>query len=377
MGTLAALAAAIGTTIEQFIDLCKAGLYGPPTSQDLPTLEFTRADAARTFLILFLGLALSGLLFRSLVARRRRRVAVPALLPGLARSRGAIVRHGALMVAAAGVVFFVLAIAEPRATLTRQDTSHQGRRIAILLDASSSMLQSLPASRLAKGAPNDAAFFTTVGAARYFVELRMKGSYRDVVSLIEFGDEAYVITPFTSDYESILLSISLIGDWTEFMNFPEQGTVIARAIDQAVGLFRAFNFVEAAGNVMVVFSDGMDAEVLQDGRSTLDVLREARRADIPVYFIRTGRPDAPQGIVPDSVWETAVARTGGRFYSAADEATIVRAIHEIDRQSSGRIEIRQYSTQIPRYAPFALAAAALWTLALALRLATPWFSTFP
>jgi hypothetical protein len=372
--TLAAIAAEIAVALQELIALCRTALYGPlsPTGS---ALEFTRVDAARTFLIVLIGAAAFGFFFRLLVGRRGRRIVVPALLPGLALSRSVVIRHGALIVAAAGVIFFLIALAEPRTTLTRQDTAHPGRRIAILLDASSSMLQSLPASRLAKGAPNDAAFFTTVGAARYFVELRMKAKYRDLVSLIEFGDEAYVITPFTSDYQSILLSISLIGDWTEFMNFPEQGTVIARAIDQAVGLFRAFDFVDAAGNVMVIFSDGMDAEVLQDGRSTLDVLREARRADIPVYFIRTGRLDAPQGIVPDSVWEAAVARTGGRFYSAADEATIVRAIHEIDRQSAGRIEIRQYSTHIPQYAPFAFAAAALWTLALALRLATPWFTT--
>ena len=40
----------------------------------------------------------------------------------------------------------------------------------------------------------------------------MDGRYRDLVSLIEFGNEAYVVTPFTSDYDNILLSISLIGD---------------------------------------------------------------------------------------------------------------------------------------------------------------------
>jgi hypothetical protein len=371
VATLNALAAAIAGTFEELIELCGAALDGAPD------LEFARLDVARTFLIVLVGLILSGFLLRALFGRRRRRIVVPALLPGFALPRGVIVRHGALLLAVTGLAFFALSLAEPRTALIRQDTSHPGRRIAILLDASSSMLQSLPASRLARGAPNDAAFFTTVGAARYFVELRMKGKYRDLVSLIEFGDEAYVITPFTSDYQSVLLSISLIGDWTEFMNFPEQGTVIARAIDQAAALFRAFDFADAAGNVMVIFTDGMDAEVLQDGRSTFDVLREARRAGIPVYFIRTGRPDAPQGIVPDSVWEAAVARTGGRFYTAADEATIVRAIHEIDRQSAGRIEVRQYSTRIPRYAPFAFAAVALWTLALALRLATPWFTTFP
>ena len=152
-----------------------------------------------------------------------------------------------------------------------------------MIDASSSMLSPLPSTRLAKGAPNDAAFFTTVGAARHFVELRMRGKYRDLVSLIEFGDDAYVITPFTSDYENILLSISLIGDWSELMAFPDQGTVIARAIDQGVGLFKAFDFLEASGNVMVIFTDGMDAEVLQDGRSGFDVLREAAAAKIPVY----------------------------------------------------------------------------------------------
>jgi hypothetical protein len=371
VAALEALAALISGTLGELIDL-SARLFDGSSS-----VEFTGVDAGRSFAVAFAGLVAAAWLVRALLAGRGRRIPVPALLSTLSASGAGTVRHAAAIVALAGSGFFALALAEPRTPLARQDTAHRGRRIAILLDASSSMLQSLPGNRLAKGAPNDAAFFTTVGAARYFVELRMKGQYRDLVSLIEFGDEAYVITPFTSDYENILLSISLIGDWTEFMNFPEQGTVIARAIDQGVGLFRAFDFLDASGNVMVIFSDGMDAEVLQDGRSAMDVLRAAQRAEIPVFFIRSGRPDAAQGTVPDAVWEAAVARTGGRFYTAADEAAIVRAIHEIDRRSTGRIEIRQYSTRIPRYAPFAFAAVALWTLALTLRLATPWFTTFP
>jgi Mg-chelatase subunit ChlD len=355
----------------ELVALCQAWLEGSSG------LQLARADVARLFLLALLAVVLLRVLARAVRGTRRARVTVPAVLGAFPVSRAAVLRHGAVVVAIAGIPFFVLALAEPRTPLTREDARHPGRRIAILLDASSSMLQSLPASRLAKGAPNDAAFFTTVGAARYFVERRMQGDYRDLVSLVEFGDEAYVITPFTSDYQNVLLSMSLIGDWTEFMNFPEQGTVIARAIDQGVSLFRAFDFLDAAGNAMVVFSDGMDAEVLQDGRSPLDVLREARRAEVPVYFIRVGRPDAVQGTVPDAVWEAAVARTGGRFYSAADEATIVRAMQDIDRQSPGRIELRQYRTQVPRYAPFVFAAAALWTFAAGLRLIAPWFATFP
>jgi Ca-activated chloride channel homolog len=342
-------------------------------------LQFDRSDVAWLFLIILAGLAAVGIVLRALPLRRsnRGRIVLPALPAWVRRSRWALIRHGALALALLAVPFFALALADPRTPFTRQETSFPGRRISLMIDASSSMLSSLPSQRLAKGAPNDAAFFTTVGAARYFVELRMKGEYRDLMSLIEFGDDAYVITPFTTDYENILLSISLIGDWNEFMAFPDQGTMIARAIDQGVGLYQAFDFLEAAGNLMIIFTDGMDAEVLEDGRTALDVLREARRAEIPVYFIRVGDPSRTDPRVSDSAWRAAVERTGGRFYSAADEATIVRAMGEIDKAAAGRIEMRQYNTRTARFAPFALAAAALWTLALALRLGTPWFSKFP
>jgi hypothetical protein len=373
VGALTPFVVVARQALDDLVDLMGPFLRG----DGFPQLQFSNADAARLVALALAGLLAAGLLVRALVSGGRGRVALPALLRWFERSRYTIVRHGAAALALLGVPFFLLALADPRTAFTRQDTVFPGRRIALLIDASSSMLTSLPSAQLAKGAPNDAAFFTTVGAARYFVQLRMKSAYRDLMSLIEFGDEAYVITPFTSDYENILLSISLIGDWNEFMNFPEQGTIIARAIDQGVGLFKAFDFLEASGNLMVIFSDGVDAEVLQDGRTAVDVLREASRARVPVFFIRTGRPGANAGGVPDAAWQSAVARTGGRFFAGTDESTILRAIHEIDRAATGRIELRQYTTQIPRFSPFAFAAVALWTLAASLRLCTPWFTTFP
>lgn len=345
----------------------------------LSELIFAEADRSRLLLLGLAGLALTALMIRALIGAggQRGRVGLPALLPGFTRSTASFTRHGAWLLALAGLPCFALALADPLTPLVRRDTAFAGRRIALMIDASSSMLSALPSTRLAKNAPNQAAFFTTVGAARYFVELRMKGKYRDLLSLIEFGDEAYVITPFTSDYANILLSISLIGDWNEFMAFPDQGTIIANAIDQGVGLFKAFSFLEASGNLMVIFSDGVDAEVTEDGRSAFDVLRAAEANRIPVYFIRVGGGADAQRAVSDSVWVQAVARTGGRFYNAADEATIVRAMHEIDRAAEGRIEMKQYSTEQPEFAPFALLAAACWTGALLLRFTTRHFRKFP
>src|SRR6187200_3750401 len=238
----------------------------------LERLLYSEVTTARQILIALVGLAAIFVVIRSFGSRNpgHHRMALPALVKGSGWSRASLSRHGALMLALAGLPFFVIALADPRTALTRSETTFPGRRISLLIDASSSMLSALPSTTLAKGAPNNAAFFTTVGAARYFIERRMHGKYRDLMALIEFGDDAYVITPFTTDYENILLSTSLIGDWQEFMSFPDQGTVIARAVEQSVSMFKSFKYLDAAGNLMVLFSDGADAEVLESGKTAMD-----------------------------------------------------------------------------------------------------------
>jgi Mg-chelatase subunit ChlD len=345
----------------------------------LDRLIYSQQSAATQLLIALIGLAAVFVVIRSFSGRNpaSRRMGLPAIVSTSGWSRVSLSRHGALMLALAGLPFFVMAFADPRTTLTRSETTFPGRRIALLIDASSSMLSALPSSTLAKGAPNNAAFFTTVGAARYFIERRMAGKYRDLMGLIEFGDDAYVITPFTTDYENILLSTTLIGDWNEFMAFPDQGTVVARAVEQAVGLFSAFDYLDASGNLMVIFTDGADADVLENGKTVDDVLADAQKAKIPVYLIKIGGNLLQKRTVADELWIGAVKRTGGEFFSGGDEDTIIRAIQSIDRRSAGTIEMKQYSTERPRYAVFALTAAALWCLALLLRFTIPTFQTFP
>src|SRR5262249_42909168 len=201
-------------------------------------LLFAHRDAAVMTLVLLVGIALALLILRAATRRKagRTQVALPAGLNWSRPSWVSIVRHGTLLLFLAGLPFFVIALADPYTTFTRQDVSYPGRRIAVMIDASSSMMARFPAANLNKNAPNEATFFTAVAAAEAFMRQRISGKYHDLIGLIEFGDEAYVVTPFTTDYENILLSMSLIGDWTEFMKFPDQGTTIAAAIEQGTGL---------------------------------------------------------------------------------------------------------------------------------------------
>jgi len=103
----------------------------------------------------------------------------------------------------------------------------------------------------------------------------------------------------------------------------------------------------------------------------------ATQAKIPVYFIRTSYNKGLGRAFTDPIWKPVVERTGGKFYAASDEATILSAIQEIDKVAVGKISIKQYSTQQPRFSIFALIATGLWTLALGLKLTVPHLNKFP
>lgn len=338
-------------------------------------LQFWHRTEARLALVGLVALSLVLLLVRTLLrqATTRRGVVLPAIVGSLRSSRAATIVHAPLVFFALGLPFFFLALADPFTALITRETSLPGRRIGLLIDASISMRTPFTAATLNRRAATDAAFFTTVAAAEEFVKLRMKGKYRDLVGLVEFGNQAYVIMPFTSDYDNVLLSISLIGDPLEFNQFPDQGTVIARAIDEIVGLYKAFNFLDASGNIMVIFSDGEDSNYQIGNKSLDDVVKRAADAKIPVYLVRTNYDKEKGQIIPDERWIPAIEKTGGRFYAASDEQSLLKAIEDINRVATGSIQFKQYSSQQPRFAVFALAAAACWAAAALLKLSLPYF----
>jgi hypothetical protein len=342
-------------------------------------LVFNQRTHAMTALLVLTGLAFAVLLWRWAASRvpGRRAIVVPALVGRTASSRWHAIRHVPSMVALAGLPFLAIAIADPLTTVSQDVVSYPGRRIALLIDASSSMMVPFASERLRDSSRNEAAFLTTIAAADVFVRQRRAGRYRDFIAVVEFGDEAYVVTPFTTDYDNALLSISLIGDWNEYMKFPDSGTAIERAIDQATGLFKAFDFLNAAGNAMVIFSDGQDTQVTSRGKSLAQVLASASGAHIPVYLVRTSSGKQLGDIVPDAIWRPAVEATGGRFYAAATEADVLRAIRDIDVRSQGTIDVKVYTMREPRFAIFALIAVMFWVIALALNVMMPFFSKFP
>jgi Ca-activated chloride channel homolog len=339
-------------------------------------LQFTHRSESWLLLIGFAAFSLVLLAGRVAAGRRpgRNQVMVPAVLDSMPRSAVTQLVHVPLFLFLAGLPFLGLALADPHTPLVRRDATYPGRRICLTIDASNSMTSPFQVNKLTTA--TNGAFFTTVAAAERFVQMRKDGRYRDLVALVEFGANAYVVTPFTTDYDNVLVSLSLISDPREFSLFPDQQTLIGAAIEQSVELFRTFRFLDASGNLMVIFSDGEDTNAMVHGRSLDDIIRSAVVAQIPVYFVRTNY-NLQRGGLADSLWIPAVEKTGGKFYAASDEKSLLAAIDDIDKQSAGTIRAVEYSAEQPRFGVFALIAATCFMLAIASKLTVPYFQRFP
>jgi hypothetical protein len=259
---------------------------------------------------------------------RAHRHRAPAVLPRIRRSPLAFVRHAPFVLFLAGLPFFCLALADPMSSLSSQQVSYPGRRIAVIMDASLSMLSPFSGQQLKT--QSDTAFSNTMAAAEYFVRVRMKGKYRDLIALEQFGNEAYVITPFTTDYENLLLSLKMISDVNEWQRFPAGND---HHESHRRSIFSAFDFLNSSGNIMAIFSDSQDNNV-RIGSMSLDQCSKSGRQQGARLHDRTAyagsSTSCPSGVEEgDRRDGRQVHRAGGNDHAGH---------REIDAAATGRVE---------------------------------------
>jgi hypothetical protein len=112
---------------------------------------------------------------------------MPAILPVIGQSPLSVVRHAPLLLFLAGLPFFLIALADPFTSLTQQEVTFPGRRIGLLIDASSSMMEPFKAQKLGEKAPSDAVLHGGRGGGNLRQDADEEQSRS--LSLIEFGDE--------------------------------------------------------------------------------------------------------------------------------------------------------------------------------------------
>src|SRR5882672_292612 len=108
-----------------------------------------------------------------------------------------------------------------------------------------------------------------------------------------------------------------------------------------------------------------------------EIVEGAKATKIRIYMNRTSNNKGLGAVLPDDIWKPAVEATGGKFYPAGDESAVLNAIKDIDQRTSGRVDVRLYTTRQPKFGPYAFMASGFWTIALALQLTVPYFRKFP
>ena len=230
--------------------------------------NFKPAHGYESFMFLFIVSAVSVclLFFLGLHRHKQGRTAVvlPSVIFSQHKSKFSYLFYSLpLFIFLAGLFLFALALADPISSFVNGVTTYPGKRIILTVDVSGSMSGIFNTKRL-KVRGMDRKFYTAVAAAERFVRLRMEGKYHDLVALIIFGNESRVITPFTHDYDTILLSLNLISEPSEWDRFNDGGTFIVNAMRQSVDLLKHFDFLKASGNTIVLFSDGEDSYTKYD-----------------------------------------------------------------------------------------------------------------
>ena len=272
------------------------------------------------------------------------------------------------------------ALMDPVASVGQAEVVSHGIDIAIVLDLSSSMQETMglqpPQMNLSALVPGHAPppgsgvvrakgrsrLEVTRDVLREFVRRRDE----DRVGLVVFSDNAYVVSPLTVDHESLLHYIDMVD---EKILQGEGMTAIGEGLSVANQLLDKQRGSQRRRQVILLLTDGEH----NHGREPFGPLDDARAAGVKVHLIGI---DLEQDIKEKESVKAllaAVQERGGRYLEADDEQALFAASRELDGLEKGPLTTRLYQRDVPAFRGFALSALVLSLGAVAL-LAVPYFT---
>src|SRR6266436_3708921 len=165
-----------------------------------------------------------------------------------------------------GLIFAIVALAQPRWGYTFQNVQRKGLDLLIAVDTSRSMLSNdVQPNRLER----------VKLAAQDLIE----ESQGDRIGLIAFAGRAFVQAPLTIDYDAVIESINGLDTKT----IPEGGTNISEAIALAT---RTFGKSATGNRALILFTDG--EELTGDA---VKAAKDAADAGVRIFTIGVGTPE--------------------------------------------------------------------------------------
>ena len=248
------------------------------------------------------------------------------------------------------MLLIIFALARPRLSDTIRESKTEIVDILLVIDQSSSMLaQDFKPNRLE--------------AAKEVAKKFIKDREGDRLGLIVFAGEPYIQCPLTRDI-NVLLEFT---DEIEIIDQEHDGTAIGMAIANSINRLRESG---TKSKTIILLSDG------SNNQGELDPITAAGLAakfDIKIYTVAAGTHGlAPYPVTDawgrqviqkvqvdvdeESLKEIAII-TGGQFFRATDNKSLLKVYEDIDALERTEIEVKEYQNYTELYSWFTIPAA--------------------
>lgn len=259
----------------------------------------------------------------------------------------------------ATMALLIVALARPQLGSTLEHVQASGVDIMLVLDVSGSMV----AEDYLLGDQRVNRIDTVKRVTRQFIEARPN----DRIGIIAFAGRPYLVSPMTLDHDWLLSRLDDV-----HLGMVEDSTAIGSALASAASRLKDR---DSKTKIIVLLTDGANnaGKVMP-----LTAAEAAKTLGIKIYTIGAGS-DGPvpvpvgKDMFGKSVYQNMVfdfdeklldkiAKLGdGKYFRAADTATMVNTFKEIDRLEKTKIEVEKTAQYHDYFQWFLLAAATLLT----------------
>ena len=267
----------------------------------------------------------------------------------------------------AAAILVIVALARPQ-TASPEKEKRNAIAIVLAVDCSSTML----AENLALGPEGLEKFYsesekkrpTRLDAVKEMAKSFIKARRDDLIGVVGFGGEAYIVSPLTFDKEWLGQSIDRLK-----VGLMRDGTAIGSAIMSGLNSLKD---TKAKGKVIMLFTDGINnaGEV-----PPLVAAKAARSLGVKIYTIgiassgQTPYPSVDQYgkkaykdvkiDINEDVLKNIAETTGGSYFRADDLSTLKESYSQIDSLEKASLEEKGFSENKDIFGYFIWAALAL------------------
>ena len=279
----------------------------------------------------------------------------------------------------AGLALLIVAAARPRTSLSHETRSVDAIAIAMAVDVSGSMdaLDLTPEGEKFSREMTRLAVVKKLFAA--FVEKRPD----DLISLVTFGGYAATRSPLTADHPALLNALKgvEIPNTTDEKGRPvsddEQLTAIGDGLAFALKSLRK---AKPTSKIVILLSDGVNNAGAVEPEEAAEA---ARKMGVKVYTIGVGTHARRTPIFARDFFgrqtvqyadmtfdekqlKSIAEKTLGMYFSVDDQASLAKALEEIDELETTTLEADVWDRWDEHFAPFLLGGTLLVLLAVSL-----------